>query len=41
MGLRSQSLSLAQAGEGGWLPEKEGRRRGHEMEVVELDLEQL
>ena len=42
MGLRSQSLSQAQAGEGvgswGGL-EKEGGRRGHKVEVVELDLE--
>ena len=44
MGLRSQSLSQAQAGEGvgswGGL-EKEGGRRGHKVEVVELDLEWL
>ena len=44
MGLRSQSLSQAQAGEGvgswGGL-EKEGGRRGQKVEVVELDLELL
>ena len=48
MGLRSQGLSQAQAGEGCWAPrwprptlEREGVRRGHKVEVVELDLERL
>ena len=48
MGLRSQSLSQAQAGEGDWellwwrpALEKEGGRRGRKVEVVELDLELL
>ena len=48
MGLRSPSLSQAQAGEGCWElqpwkrpAEKEGERRGLKVEVVELNLEQL
>ena len=48
MGLRSQSLSQAQAGEGDWellwwrpALEKAGGRRGRKVEVVELDLELL
>ena len=47
MGLRFQSLPLEQAGEGDWelrqwpVVEKERGRRGHKVEVVELDLERL
>ena len=48
MGLRPQSLSQAQPGEGGWelwqwwKPAlEESRRRGCKVEVVELDLEWL
>ena len=49
MGLRSQGLSQAQAGEGCWelqwwwrpALEKEDGSRGHKVEVVEMDLEQL
>ena len=49
MGLTSQSLSQAQAGEGDWellrwqrsALEKEGGRRGPKVEVVELDLKWL
>ena len=47
MGLRFQSLPLEQAGEGDWElrrwpgVEKEGGRRGHKVDAVKLDLEQL
>ena len=47
MGLRSQSLSQAQAGEGGWegwwrpALEKEGGRRGSKVDAMKMDLEQL
>lgn len=39
--MRSQSSPLAQAGERGWELQKRGRRRGHKVEVSELDLEEL
>ena len=45
MGLKSQNLPPTQAEEKGWEQwpglEKEGGRRGHKVEVVELDLEWL
>ena len=45
MELRSQNLPPTQAGEKGWGQrpgyEKEGGRRGHKAEVVELDLKRL
>ena len=43
MGLRSQSFSQAQAGEGFGRPvlEKEGGKMGSKVEVVELDLQLL
>ena len=45
VGLKSQNLPPTQAEEKGWEQwpgfEKEGGRRGHKVEVVELDLESL